>query len=158
MTLPMRFFQRGVVRFETKIDESGVAIIAAAYLTCGHRVPYKRRRPATSQRKTMPCPKCGAGPRTPWEHAREERDLERVIHHAAADDVACRALATVLRHVIDIVATAPCTEEQRRLWDQVEVPARACGLRDRDQGELHERGPRSLTRQQRDALVAFGCS
>lgn len=156
MQTQQRFFQRGILRFETKLDESGIAVIAAAHLTCGHRVAYKRRQPAPSKRSTMPCPQCGSGLRIPWEKARADMAMERVIERAARDETCRRELAALLRIVIEIGATCPLTELQRKLWDRLETQARASGLRDRDQGVIHERGSRTLTREQRDALLAIG--
>jgi len=153
---PKKYFQRGINRFETRLDESGIPRIVAAHLTCGHRIAYKRVRPVGSKRSAMPCPQCGAGPRTPWEAQRENIRLERVIRNAAMSQELCAALADVLRLTIEACATCPITEDQRRIWRDIEVCARASGLRDHDQGDLHERGPRTLSRTQRDALVAMG--
>lgn len=150
--MPLKFFQRAILRFETRDG-----LIVAAQLSCGHRATYTRPRPVGSKRSAMPCRQCGAGTRVPWENAKHSARIDLAVDRAVASPELRRALLRVLDLAVQMVATPAVTHAQSRLWAEAETALRDAGLRGGDlSGVRRDDLTGTLTRDQRRAIATIG--
>ena len=102
------FFQREVRGLETYTEqETGERLVSAWNLSCGHTIPTHKRVPATTRTKTMPCPVCGSGTRTPYDRRREEERAEIAFSAAYGTDGARETFSALVRCAALMVTLPP---------------------------------------------------
>ena len=80
------FFQRTVNDRRLAMDpDTGEEYVEAWVLSCGHVVPTKRKVSPESKTKTMACPECGSGTRTPFDRRVTEERFEKALRVALSN-------------------------------------------------------------------------
>jgi hypothetical protein len=102
------FITREVLSKETAFcTDTGDEIVVAWVLSCRHRVPTKRRVLATTRTKSVSCPECGSGTRTPAERRKTERELRDAFHAALAVEHGREALFRLVQAALRVPGLRP---------------------------------------------------
>jgi hypothetical protein len=125
------FFQRWIVGIETFRDRiTGELLVSHWKLSCGHRVPTKKRVPASTKSKTTACADCGSGTRTPFDRRRNEEQRSEMFERAWCDQGSAPEWRKLVDACTSLATMAPLDKRREKVREDALSSLKALGLLD----------------------------